>query len=136
MSNRKTECYEDVFRFIEEKVFKLEPAEFITDFELAMRKAISKCFKGTTLRGCWFHYCTALRKNALRLGMDSLFKKSSTARLIYHQLMSLPLLPPDEILRGHDYVIKKAKSEGLYEQFRALFKYFSSQWLVEVLLCI
>lgn len=132
MSNRKAECYEDVFRFIEEKVFKLEPAEFITDFEHAMRKAIGKCFKGTTLRGCWYHYCTALRKNALRLGMHPLLKKNSIARLIYHQLMSLPLLPPDEILSGHAYIIEKAKSEGLYEQFSAFFNYFSSQWLVEV----
>lgn len=68
MSNRLTECYSAVFNFIETNVFKLEPTEFITDFEPSMRKAINTVYPGIALRGCWFHYCRAIKKMAIKLG--------------------------------------------------------------------
>lgn len=104
MSKRSKECYSAVFDYIEDNIFKLEPDEFITDFECGMRSAINKCYPNAVLRGCWFHYCQSIRKNMLRFGLYSLLKTNYRARFIKKAIMSLPLLPADKFQEGLAYL--------------------------------
>lgn len=133
MSNRTTECYSAVFDLIENSVFKMEPTEFITDFEPALRNAINKMYPGIPLRGCWFHYCKAIKAMALKLGLGPEFKAVQVARFIYYKLLSLPLLPPEDFLYGYDSIKRHAKNTNLLAKFQPLFAYFEKFWLAQVI---
>lgn len=132
MSSKTAVCYEAIFKFIEAKVFKLEPGEFVTDFELGMRSAINKCYPEVPLRGCWYHFCAALRKKLLKLGLHNLLKSSSLARIIKKQLMSIPLLPVEYFKEGYDHIKRSAENWNLSASFEGMFTYFESYWFSQV----
>lgn len=135
MTRKTTECYSSVFKYIEEK-FQLEPREIITDFEQAMRKALNEQYPDTVLWGSWYHYCAALRKKHLKLGMNKLLKESDTAKKIKKMLMSLPLLPPENFKEGYEHIKHSAKNWNLAEAFDNVFKYFQSYWFLQVILAV
>lgn len=132
MTKRTAECYKRVFRLIEEKVFNLEPSEFITDFEQGMRKAISETYPEVILRGCWYHYCSAISRKMKKLGFSKLLKNNDEANIIKKMLMNLPLLPADEFMTGYKYIKSYVKSSGLRQKFLKFFNYYDGQWIVEV----
>lgn len=132
MLHRTAASYSHVFRFIEERVFKLEPNEFITDFEPGMRKAISESYPAAKLRGCWYHYSSALRKKILKLGLHQLFKSNENARKIKKMMMSLPLLPAEHFAEGYQHVQNQAREWKLFGKFKAFFKYYGKFWVNQV----
>lgn len=132
MTHRNAESYSRVFQFIEEKLLKLEPDEFITDFEGGMRKAIEQFYPHATLRGCWYHYSAALRKKILCLGLGWLIKEDENARNLKKMIMSLPLLPAEDFMQGYNHIKILAESWKLLLEFRPFFKYFEEYWIVQV----
>lgn len=132
MTRKTSMCYLAVFEFIEEKIFKLRPAEIMTDYEDGMRLAIKKRWIGVAIRGCWFHFCRAISKKCRKLGMTSLLKENRVARIIRKKLMSIPLLPANQIENGSKWIQKFARKKGLSDRFSKLFKYFGSYWLNQV----
>lgn len=132
MTRKTSLCYTEVFKYIETNVFSLEPAEIMTDFEAGMRNSIKIMYPKAKLRGCWFHFCNALRKKSLRLGLRPLINSTPNAKLILKELMSLLLLPADNIVQGYLYIKEMAMNHELLEHFRPLFTYFESFWLIEV----
>lgn len=133
MTNKTIEAYEDVFKFIEDNLFKLEPELLMTDFEGAMRTAIKKFWPNCKICGCWFHFKQAvLRKCNTLPGIKALLKKSFHARKIKYMLMSIPLLPEDKIEEGYQSIKDYATKWKLAEKFAELFSYFERQWLKEV----
>lgn len=133
MTNKTIGAYEDLFKYIEEKLFKIEPALFMTDFEDAMRTAIKNHWPNCKIGGCLFHFKQAvLRKCKSLPGMKALLKKSFHARKIKFFLMSIPLLPENKIKEGYQSIQNYAKKWKLDAQFAGLFSYFERQWLREV----
>lgn len=133
MSNRTTESYKAVFDFIESRIFKLEPTGLMTDWEAGMRNALRVCYPEAILRGCWYHFCAAIRKKCLMLGLHSILKYEADARLIKFQITSLPLLPPESFEEGYEYIKNMAKDFDLFSTFQALFSYFEGYWIGQVL---
>lgn len=132
MTRKTTESYLAVFEFIEERVFKLKPAEFMTDYEDGMRCAIRKHWPNTILRGCWFHLKRAIGRRCNSFGMQRLFNNNSNARIVKDMLTNTPLLPSDQLLEGFKTIQDYAKRKNLDDKFTDIFKYFSRQWLSEV----
>lgn len=64
--------------------------------------------------------------------MTKLLRKNSEAKRIQKALMSLPLLPADQIVNGYQCIKKLARREKLFHHFSSLFKYFERYWLVQV----
>ncbi|XP_031623037.1 uncharacterized protein LOC116340597 [Contarinia nasturtii] len=129
MTKRTAVCYAAIFNFIENNVFNLEPSEFITDFEAGMRCAIERCYPTAQLRGCWYHYCAALRKRLLKLGLHNLLKWNSQAVIIKKELMSLPLLPSEYFNAGYVHIKKLAKQWRLSNSFKNFFEYYEQFWI-------
>lgn len=132
MSSKTAECYKAIFKFIEAKVFKLQPGGFITDFEQGMRSAINKCYPQVPLRGCWYHFCAAIRKKLLKTGLHSLLKSNALARVIKIELMSLPLLPANHFKEGYEHIKRSAKNWKLSSNFKEIFAYFENYWFTQV----
>lgn len=132
MTRRTTEIYEDVFRFIEKRILKLKPAEFITDFEAAMRKAIRRRYRKAVLRGCWYHYSAAIRKKMVKLNLLGLMKHSLAARTIKVMMQGLPLLPSEFFMQGYRHVKFLAREWNIFARFKKFFAYFDNFWVAEV----
>lgn len=132
MTNKSTDAYTDVFNYIEENVFNLRPASFMTDFESGMRAAINKCYPNAVLHGCWYHFKAAVRRRCLKEGLYMMIAENPSARKIYRMLLNLPLLPPSSIEEGFTIIVNIARSERLFKYFNKVFGYFKSYWLQQV----
>lgn len=131
MSNRTAESYKAVIEYIEENIFQLEPTSLMTDWELGMRKALKLCYPNCILRGCWFHYCSSLRKKCIKLGLDGLLKTNDYAKKISLQFMSLALLPKQHFETGLNHIKRLIPGYNLTPVFRSFLSYFTF-WVRQV----
>lgn len=129
MTRKTTKSYKALFSYIEDQIFEMQPAEFMTDFEDGMRLAIKICWPKVKVRGCWFHYCRAILRRCRNLGMDKLLKNNENAKAVKRQLAVLPLLPEGQIEEGFKATKKLAAKKKLSKRFGRLFKYVESYWL-------
>lgn len=139
MSNKKQKAYEHLLQFIDSNIFKFEAKSFTTDFEKSMRNAILSVFPQARLKGCWFHFCQAVRRKASKLKELTKFIRNSTeARRIFQKLLVLPLLKADVITEAFNICKTEAYSNPLFilkpeNVFEPLFDYFELQWITKVL---
>lgn len=133
MTNKTTALYNSIFEYIEYKVFKLQPNGFMTDFEGGLRKSIAHSYPEAVLRGCLFHFCDAIRRMCLKLGLHSLLISNPDAKLIKYMLMSLPLLPANMIEEGYAHIKETARNASLLYDLSKLFKYFENYWMQQVM---
>lgn len=131
MSNRTAESYTAVIEYIEKNVFQLKPASLMTDWELGMRKALKICYPNTVLRGCWFHYCSNIKKKLLKLGLDCVLKSCVDAKMIAKEFMSLPLLPKEHFEAGLNHIKSTIRQCQLSPAFRTFLTYFNF-WVNQV----
>lgn len=124
MMRKDTKSYENVFKYIEDNVFKFRAAQFMADFEKGLRKAISNYFTGTPLYGCWYHYCASVRRRLMTLHMHRVITDDPAASVIYRMLLSLPLLSRERIQDGFAFIEKEAR-----RTFKEFFKYFNEFWI-------
>lgn len=108
----------------------------MTDYEKGLRKSVREKFPKTDLRGCWFHYCKAIRSKFIELGMRPLISRHSEASKYYRQIKNLPLLPATDIESGFSYIEKEIKRNGLYGVFENFLQYFKNFWLEEVCIIV
>lgn len=133
MTRRTAKAYREVFKYIENNIFKLEPTSFMTDFEKGMRLAIKQVYKTAKLNGCWFHYDRAIQRYCrVRPKLRRVLRFNSNARNILKQLLSLPLLPSDKFAEGYDAITRKARMLRVFTPMIELFRYFNNFWVKEV----
>lgn len=132
MSRKTQRTYEHAFQYIKKNIIDLEGKSFTTDFEVAMRNALRIVFPATKLFSCWFHFTQAAKKRAMQTPkLYPFLYQNKEAREIYYQLLSLPLLPPEDILTEFNRlkVIALANHRPVFAEF---IKYFESQWIIKV----
>lgn len=134
MSNKTADAYKKLFRYIEDNVFKLNPTSFMADFEGGIRKAITEFYINAILRGCWFHFKAAVRRNVSRQLLE-IIAESTMAATIYRMLLSLPLLPSDKINEGFQIIKRITATNKLFKAFQTFFEYFENFWLQMVNCC-
>lgn len=128
MSNKKAATYTAVFKYFD-SIYSLQPTSIITDFENGMRKALKLCYPSIRLNGCWFQFCYALRRKALKLKLHKSIYQDEGGNLIFYQIKCIPLLPESLVETGFKIVKKNARKIGIYKRFSQLFKYFETYWL-------
>lgn len=136
MTNKRAETYQAIFKYIEENLFRLQPAEFMTDFEAGLRKALNDTYPDASLHGCWYHYCASIRRRLMTQNMYRLITDDPSGTQIYRMMLSLPLLPSDRILDGFNVVKTVARENHLHKEFRKFFKYFEEFWMRMVCLLL
>lgn len=124
-----------MFNYINDSIFKFEAQSFMLDYEVALRKSLRTCFPEVVLKGCWFHYCQAIRRNIMIRfkSLMPLIRDNKTLRLCYHKLLALPLLPADAILNVFEKTESEIKSCVGNKSFDTFFEYFKKQWLEKVI---
>lgn len=139
-TSKSAACYKDIFEFIE-RIFQLNPKQFMTDFECGLRKAIKEVYPKSVLHGCWFHYRKCILRKIKLYGISKLWNKNarntnpevaSKARKIYKMLCFLPLLPKEHFSAGCKHIENRAAEFNLSSTFGIFFAYFNRTWVVEV----
>lgn len=128
MTHKSADSYIAVFNYIE-KFFELKPARFMADFEGGIRKSIRKRYPKADLHGCWFHYCSSIRRKFRSYGMAKLISDNRNVFIIYRMLLHLPLLPAKDIYRGFVVVKNEAKARKVSTHFKKAFEYFENYWI-------
>lgn len=130
MSNKTEDAYDDVLSYIHRNVMNLTCAKFTTDYEVAMRNALQKISPGAQLVACWFHYCQAVKRYATKIaGFMQFLQSDAEAKVIFEQMLCLPLLPPEYILPTFKTLKEKAFAINK-KAFSKFFVYYQRQWLV------
>lgn len=122
-----------MFQYIENNVFQLNPKSFMTDFETGLRSALRHVYPDSEVKGCHFHYCQAIRKNASKMpNFFSSLYLNDTANVIYHKMLALPLLRLNDILPAYQKLKEECLSENLKNIFESFLIYYERQWIVKV----
>lgn len=66
MSRKTNGAYLHAFKYIKENIFNLNCHSFMTDFEYAMRSALTTVYPNANLYTCWFHFTQACKKRAMQ----------------------------------------------------------------------
>ncbi|KAM8705662.1 hypothetical protein ACLKA7_010033 [Drosophila subpalustris] len=134
MSRKSRVAYEHLFGFINQNLFKFEAASFMTDYELALRKALKAVFPNANLKGCWFHYCQALRRNSMKIKrLKPILSGNMDCYKWYRTFQSLPLVEPNQI----EQMLVKLKSNLLnlpkayHGELQQYLKYFEAEWMIK-----
>jgi hypothetical protein len=130
MSRKTKECYQHLLRYIDENLVQLKLASFITDYEASMRKAVQSLFPAAKIRGCWFHFCQALRRKVAKLPkLAKQIRHDQKVKRLYHKFLCIPLVPATKIISAYNELKTEAKS---FTRFKPFLKYFEKQWLLKV----
>lgn len=130
MSRKTRRAYEHLFNYLKKNIIDLgNGSSIMTDFECAMRNALRSVFPQIELNCCWFHFTQAAKKRAMQTPqlMPHLLKNEK-AREIYYKLLSLPLLPANDIVPQFQRLKILALSNNR-NVFKDFIKYYENQWM-------
>lgn len=121
--------YKAVFAYIHKHVMSLECEIFMTDYERALRNGLLAIVPNAKVRGCWFHFKQAAKRNAKKFPELMVYvKEEDQAKEIYYQLLALPLLPADLIRTAFEGLTVRAFNLN-QDAFKRFLNYFGNQWI-------
>lgn len=134
MDKKTKQAYIHLLQYINENIYKMEPNSFMTDYETSLQNALKVVFPNAQCYGCWFHYCQAIRRNISKKHskLAELIRANGQASVLYHKILSLPLLPAKSIPVTL-YILKEEISNiDNFNGFSKFFNYFEKQWMKKV----
>ena len=122
--------YDAVFSLIKEAT-NVKPTKIVTDFEAALCHSQVTTFEGVDLQGCYFHASQAIYRRAKQVGLDHLMNNSQEVKEWVRLLMSLPLLPANQISNVfqtslHPFTLRQFQNDA---GILSLYEYVDSYWL-------
>lgn len=124
-----------MLNYIDDSIFKFNAQSFMLDYETALRKSLTTCFPQVALKGCWFHYCQAIRRKITTnfKSLMPLIRGNKQLSLCYHKLLALPLLPAYAIPDVAGKIESDVKICVKNDSFDDFLRYFKKQWLQKVI---
>lgn len=123
-----------MFRYINDNIIRLEPTSFMGDFENGLRKSIKRVFPQSIIRGCWFHFCQAVRRNVSVKyhPLAEFIRTNKSASKAFHKILCLPLLPADDIPFIYNVIKSEVIEFDTKSKFKAFLEYFENFWINQV----
>lgn len=132
MSKKTEEAYRQVFAYIEQHIFQLQPTKMMMDFEGAMRKSFKRVHPGVIVLGCWFHHNQAIRRRASRIkGFFAGIYADPELIQAYRKFLKLPLLPSESIAPAFQSI--KSEIQAKTTVFNEFLEYYQRQWITKVI---
>jgi len=130
MSRKTTELYVKVFQRVQQLVPHFAPMCAMADFEEASVTGFQHVYPDAGIVGCWFHYAQAIIKRPNKIGLREAYGSDADVQNVVQCLMSLPLLPPEEIVSTIADVEANVVVDSSHEnQLRKLIRYVNRQWI-------
>ena len=73
---------------------RLQPSQFVVDFEKASINAFPKLFNKVTIKGCFFHFAQANWPDKIQMtGLASVYREDKKTRMLLKLFVPLALIP-------------------------------------------
>ena len=122
MSDKSERSYVCLFSMLQSRLPYMKPKQFTLDYEVAASNALKKVYPGIEIKGCYFHFTHNVWKQAKKFKLT----KSKTSKRIIALSGILPLLPPNLVDEGWQYIIHDVPDLTNIGKFK---QYFQKQWL-------
>ena len=99
-----TECFNALVNELEDLGLEMVVEKVITDFEIAVVKAVQSAFGPGLHQGCFFHFTQSTWRKISKLGHAELYKEDAEFRQYCCMLDALALLPLDKVKDGLAYL--------------------------------
>jgi len=132
MTRKTRELYNGVLSKIKELAPEFQPEEVMTDYEQALASACTAIFgENATVVGCFFHYKQSIVRKFRQLGLSAEQQRTEEVQLVLKCLLSLPLLPGNEIAAGLSDVSNSSLilSEDVLPAMVKMQQYIDKQWI-------
>ncbi|XP_050063561.1 uncharacterized protein LOC126552741 isoform X1 [Aphis gossypii] len=139
MESKSRNSFQCVMDYMKNNLIpNITPSLIMTDFEPALRDALSSCLgvEGTRVLGCWFHHnqvsnlLLAVWKKMKSLNYLQTINSNPYALKTLKILMCLPLLPSAVIEQG--FLLTKAYAIHHNVPLPNLFEYYQNYWIRRV----
>ena len=134
MSGKSTLDYEAVFEKLKEKCPNNKVNTIVGDFEAATWNGAKNVFKDQIkMKGCYFHFTQAIWRKIVSLKIagdkedDDPYHRDEGTRVFCKKMMSLPLLPHEEIKTTYETLKSEINTLGV--KLEKLCTYFERTWL-------
>lgn len=138
MTHKTEAAYKAVFTTINESVMNLQSfTTFMTDYERAMRNALSSVIPNAIATSCWFHFVQACKRyvqktQELKEFINQNDENGKAGKELYRRLLCLPLLHSSKIKDAFESIKKQAF--GLNRKaFERFLNYYNNQWIKKVI---
>lgn len=134
MIGKTTEDYEEVFKFIRDRVISFDgvdriPKTVTTDFEAGMRAGLRLVWPNVERIGCNFHFTQCLHRRAREIGVLAPHLTGNTPQHeILFMFKRLSLLPVNKVEIGFNALIDFITESNLEDDFIAFVQYFKFTW--------
>ena len=134
LSAKDSPTYTRLFRLIVDKANELGMGgSRIIDYEAAIARSLRYVVRGVTIKGCYFHYCQALRRRYQRLGLTNYVYTPGTVRTVIYRLMCLPFVLVEDVVRVFEVIENPNGWDVLYDGVHGLLvsylRYFRRTWI-------
>jgi hypothetical protein len=99
MTGKKKRLFRDIFQNLKYNYPAINPTVIMSDFELALARALKIIFPDSRIAGCRFHFSQAIFRNlnGAVYKLHHEYKKNSMVNRWLRKVMALPLLPEQQI---------------------------------------
>lgn len=135
MTRRCTADYVAIFEELKQRLHNPQVSEFVSDFEMAVWKAVEMCFPNKLAhRGCAFHWSQAVMKRVRDYGLFPSYMKNPIVKNIIEELMCLCYLKHTEIAGVFKTLMnaqerRNGLSRTILKRLRKLFQYIDRNWI-------
>ena len=116
MSRRSKKDYKKVFKAILDLVPDCRLRTMVADFEAASWNAKRELIPNIGVKGCLFHFTQAVYGKIGNIGLKHAYANDPGTRKLCRQLMALPILPKDHIVRAFykltEFVVEADETVG------------------------
>ncbi|CAF1014771.1 unnamed protein product [Brachionus calyciflorus] len=127
LENKNTKTYVIVLEQLRNICFPKNLKKIMCDFESALMKSVNSVFPDVILKGCWFHYSQAIRKNLFSLGFKFNYLNDWKFKFWVKRFISIPLIPVENIIQAFNIIIEEIPLND--EKIINFIKYYQKQWL-------
>ena len=105
----------------------------MTDYEIGLMNACREVFDCPS-HGCWFHYSQALLKRVRKIGLLGAFHRNSDLKRFIHQLMTLALLPAENVEATFDELRNQRPrlAPDTERKLSDFLRYYERYWLRKI----
>lgn len=128
LQKKEADTYVEALQHIRNNCFNKNLKRVLTDFESSLMIAVNTVFKDTTIKGCWFHYCQAIKKKLFSFGLKSQYTSDWDFRFWIKRFLVLPLMPLEKIQQSMEIIFDKIPLVSDNKQIKFL-HYYIKQWL-------
>ena len=144
LNGKSASLYEHALQWIIDYAASARPTplqikwtNFMSDFESGFVPAFKAVFLWVYLHGCFFHWCQAIYRKVVEIGLNRLYMdETSNFRNFVRMLMSLAYLPANEVEAGLLDIWNNANlnitdpiEQGLFNRF---IQYFLNEWMTKI----